>query len=162
MSKMYLMCGLSGVGKTTYARMIADKMNLKYLGVDDFYAQVNGDECIRENKFDVWIEFWKAIHNAEINNEDCVVDTNALTAHQRKEFIEWFPTFEHHLIYVYTDESQRYVNNKLRKRQVPNNVMAQMSKKLGVPNKETDSDWKTITYIMNLNHKFMRVQTINV
>ena len=162
MSKMYLMSGLSGAGKTTYARMIADKMNLRYLGVDDFYAHINGDECIRENKFNVWIEFWKAIHNAEINNIDCVVDTNALTIHQRKEFIEWFPTFEHHLIYVYTDESQRYVNNKLRKRQVPNNVMAQMSKKLEVPNKETDSDWKTITYIMNLNHKFMRVQTINV
>lgn len=162
MSKMYLMCGLSGSGKTTYSKMIADKMNLRYLGIDDFYAHINGDECIRENKFNVWIEFWKAIHDAEINNIDCVVDTNALTAHQRKEFIEWFPTFEHHLVYVFTDEIQRYANNKLRRRQVPDDVMDQMSKRLEVPNKQVDSDWKTITYIMNNNRKFIRVKTVEL
>ena len=34
---MYLMCGCSGAGKTTYSKKFAKENNLKYLGIDDFY-----------------------------------------------------------------------------------------------------------------------------
>lgn len=79
MAKMYLMCGLSGVGKTTFAKKFAEENNLVYLGIDEEYARINGDECIHENTFRVWISFYEKIHSLEVAGIDCIVDTNAIT-----------------------------------------------------------------------------------
>lgn len=163
MAKMYLMCGLSGVGKTTFAKELAEIDNLLYLGIDEFYAKINGDECIHENTFEVWIEFYKAIHEAEINNVDCVVDTNAVTLCHRTQFLDWFPTFEHHLIFVDASETLRWENNKRRRRVIPNDVMSKMYRDSELPERydedgfecDTEDDrWKTITYIKNNNNYF--------
>lgn len=156
-AKMYLMCGCSGSGKTTYAKRFAEENGFTYIGVDDFYALVNGDECIHKNKFDVWIKFWQAIHDAEVASISCVIDTNALTIHQRKEFVEWFPTFEHHLVYISANEKLRYANNNKRKRNVPENVMVEMTRKLEIPTLGTDKDFKTIAHIRNENNLYTEV-----
>ena len=100
MANMYVMCGISGSGKTTFSKEFAKKHKLKYIGIDDYYALINGDECIHENTFDVWISVFHELHEAEMNNINCIVDTNCLTYAQRMQFIEWFPTFNHHLIYI--------------------------------------------------------------
>ena len=154
MAKMYLMCRCSGAGKTTFAKEFAKEHDLKYLGVDDFYALVNGDECIHTNTFEVWIAFYKAIHEAEINNIDVVVDTNAITRSHREQFIDWFPTFEHHLIYIEAAPELRKKNNKSRRRQVPDDVMDKMHCKLQVP--FFNEQFKTITIITNVENNFMK------
>lgn len=153
MAKMYLMCGCSGAGKTTFSKVFAKEHNLKYLGIDDFYALVNGDECLHINTFDVWIEFYKAIHEAEVNDIDVIIDTNAITKTHREQFIEWFPTFEHHLIYIEASEALRKKNNMSRRRQVPDDVMDKMTALLEKPINES---FKTITYIFNLNNEFQK------
>lgn len=154
MAKMYLMCGCSGAGKTTFAKAFAQKHNLKYLGIDEFYALINGDECLHTNTFEVWIEFYKAIHEAEINNIDCIVDTNAITHVHRAQLVEWFPTFEHHLIYIKADFKLRKKNNLSRRRQVPDDVMDKMAAKLEVPSPRFDDGFKSITFIENIDNKF--------
>ena len=151
MAKMYLMCGCSGAGKTTFSKEFAKEHNLKYLGIDDFYALINGDECLHTNFFEVWIEFYKAIHDAEINNIDVIIDTNAITKSHREQFLEWFPTFEHHLIYIEASEVLRKKNNMSRRRQVPDDAMDRMTALLQKPINE---NFKTITYIFNLNNEF--------
>jgi predicted kinase len=153
MAKMYLMCGCSGAGKTTFSKVFAEEYGLKYLGIDDFYALVNGDECLHTNTFDVWIEFYKAIHEAEVNDIDVIIDTNAITKSHREQFIEWFPTFEHHLIYIEASETLRKKNNMSRRRQVPDDVMDRMTALLEKPINES---FKTITYIFNLNNEFQK------
>ena len=153
MAKMYLMCGCSGAGKTTFSKVFAKEHNLKYLGIDDFYALVNGDECLHINTFDVWIEFYKAIHEAEVNDIDVIIDTNAITKTHREQFIEWFPTFEHHLIYIEASEALRKKNNMSRRRQVPDDVMDKMTALLEKPINES---FKTLTYIFNLNNEFQK------
>lgn len=163
MAKMYLMCGLSGVGKTTYAKKFAEENNLVYLGIDEFYAKVNGDECIHENSFEVWIEFFKAIHETEVNNIDCIIDTNAITRCHRTQFLDWFPTFEHHLIYIYADEELRYENNHSRRRIIPNHVMNKMFYDSELPEYHTcgsasgdseDYRWESVTTIENKDNHF--------
>lgn len=154
MAKMYLMCGCSGAGKTTFSKKFAADHNLLYLGIDDFYAKVNGDECLHTNTFDVWIEFYKAIHDAEVNKRDCIIDTNAITISHRQQFLEWFPTFEHHLIYISAKESLREKNNLSRRRQVPHHVMKRMTAQLEVPWPDYNKGWDSITFIFNINNKF--------
>lgn len=158
MAKMYLMCGLSGVGKTTFAKKFAEENNLLYLGVDDFYAKVNGDECIHENTFEVWIEYYKAIHEAEVNNIDCIVDTNAITRCHRQQFLEWFPTFEHHLIFIRADEKLRYANNKSRRRVIPDEVMLKMSINFEYITFSEKADWDSFTIIINKDNNFINLK----
>lgn len=158
MAKMYLMCGCSGAGKTTFAKKFAKEHDLKYLGIDNFYALVNGDECIHTNSFEVWIEFYKAIHEAEMNNIDVIIDTNAITRSHREQFIDWFPTFEHHLIYVKATHELRKKNNKSRRRQVPDDVMDKMHSKMQIPLLE--EQFKTITIIINVENNFMNPITL--
>ena len=77
MANFYLICGVSGGGKTTLSKKI-HKLNptLKVYDVDEYYAKINGDECIHKNFFDVWMMLWRDLHNSEINNEDVFLNFN--------------------------------------------------------------------------------------
>ena len=155
MAKMFLICGISGVGKTTLSTRMAHRHGLKMLEIDNFYAKVNGDAKDRNTKFDVWIEFFKEIHNAEINGIDCVVEISGLTRHQRREFIEWFPTFEHHLIFVEADAELRNENNISRDRVVPQWRISDMENKVQLPDIDSDDNaFQTIALIENKNNSF--------
>ena len=153
--RMFLMCGCSGAGKTTFAKKFAKRHNLLYLGIDDFYAEVNGDECLHINSFAVWIEFFKAIHQAEEDGISCVVDTNAITRCHREQFIDWFPTFEHHLIYIKAGPALRMFNNLSRRRQIPADAMDKMTERFETPYPGTESkNWVTIRRIRNEDNVF--------
>ena len=155
MARMYLMCGCSGAGKTTFSKAFAEKHGLRYLGVDDFYKKVNGDECLHINMFEVWIEFFKAIHETEINNIDCIIDTNAIIKSHRDQFIDWFPTFEHHLIFIDANEDLRKKNNLSRRRQVSESAMDRMTKELEIPSPNMERrEWKSIAFVYNNNNYF--------
>ena len=111
-----------------------------------------------ENSFEAWIEFFKAIHEAEINKKDCIIDTNALTRCHREQFLDWFPSFEHHLIYVSSSEELRYLNNANRKRVVPPEVMERMKWNLIIPRDNgEDSRWITINHVENYMNKFTKM-----
>ena len=151
MAKMYLMSGLSGSGKTTYARKFAADNDLLYLNVDDFYAVWNGSPTIHEHEFEVWIAFYQAIHCAEIAGRDCIVDTNALTAVDRIQFLNWFPTFEHHLIWIEAPIELCVENNNNRARVVPIAELEKMYHYMEYPtaNEDARRRWKSIKYVMN-------------
>lgn len=151
---MYLMCGISGSGKTTYSQNLEKITGIKRLGIDDFYKKLNGDECKHNNTFNVWIEFFKAINTMSLQNKDCIIDTNSLTWHQRMQFIEWFPNFKHHIIFIDADFNLQKKNNQSRYRKVPDDIMDKMLNELEKPTKELDTNWDTITYIHNINNKF--------
>lgn len=156
MAKLYLMSGLSGSGKTTYAKDFAKKNNLLYLNVDDFYTIWNGSPRIHENEFQVWIAFYQAIHDAEIARRDCIIDTNALTAVDRIQFLNWFPTFEHHLVWIEAPIELCLKNNESRDRIVPRGEMIKMYGYMEYPTAKEDirNRWQSIKYIMNNDNNF--------
>lgn len=156
---MYMVCGCSGSGKTTFAKKFAAANNLRYLGADDFYAKVNGSELVRGNKFEVWQELFKAIHQAEVDGVSCLVDSNSLSAASRDEMVNWFPGFDHHLIYIEADEQLRMENNRKRVRQIPDEVMIAMRTKVEPPVWNTlDKRWLSLTRILNDNKEYRIIQ----
>lgn len=145
MAKMYLMCGLSGAGKTTFAKGLAEEYNLVYLSIDDFYKEyesiirniyiLNGIEPEKESIYDnndasfkVWIRFFEEIHRLERMEKNILIDTNAPTFVKRQQFIDWFPSFdEYNLIYIAIDDEElRRKNNASRGRVVPADEMKRM------------------------------------
>lgn len=176
MAKMYLMCGLSGAGKTTFAKKFAKEHNCVYLGIDDFYACFASTNGVKspwsdpDASFEVWIKYFYAIHelSREKNGKDVLIDTNAPTFVKRQQFIDWFPCFdEYNLIYIdIKDEELRKRNNASRGRVVPDDEMERMRKEFEKPvNFFVDCDriyaypekrWNNIIVYRNVNNEFIR------
>ena len=155
MAKMVLVCGMSGSGKTTFAKEFAKKNGYTYVCPDDYYARINGDECKHYNFFEIWMSLWRDLHNYEINNVDVVVDTNALTRGQREQFLEWFPTFEHYMIWNEASFELCCANNEKRRRVIPMERMKSMWAEMESPDWNDARRWKAIRVRENYNNKII-------
>lgn len=156
MGRMILVCGLSGVGKTTFIKQLKEKPeyeNWKVISVDDIYQEYDPN---RKNKFMVWIKFFQEINMAMENNEDVILETSALTYTDRAQFITWFPNFSaHYMIYINTiTEELRFKNNQCRDRMIPREVLKEQNNKLVAPGKEDMALWDIIVKIHNRDNKF--------
>lgn len=166
MAKMFLMCGAPGSGKSFFARKLAKDNGYRYLSIDDMYAVFNGDPHSHDNKFDVWMTFWRQIHAAEIAGHDIVVDTNAPTRLDRNEFLNWFASFEHHLIWIDASEELCLRNNANRSRVIPRGQMESMFRFFEQPNPYRENEgsnratWKSISYVPNNDNYFGERSTI--
>ena len=160
MARMFLMCGHPGSGKSTYARELACKNGFRYLSIDDMYATFNGDPTSHDNKFDVWMTFFRQVHAAEVGGQDIVVDTNAPTRADRYEFLNWFSDFEHHLIWINASEKLCLKNNKRRSRIIPEEQMKKLFRMFEMPSAlemyycNTRSKWKSMSMVVNSNNSF--------
>ena len=70
MATLYMMCGLSANGKTTFAKSFAKMNHIRYVNPDELYAVFNGDECNRNHKFEVWQALYQIVYCAETDNDN--------------------------------------------------------------------------------------------
>lgn len=149
MAKMFLMSGSSGSGKTTFAKEFAKANGFRYLCVDDFYAVFLGSPIEHTHEFEVWQSFYQAIHLAEMDDVDCVIDTNSPSLVDRIQFINWFPGFSHHLIYLYADKDLCWKNIQKRERKIPKETFDSIYSSCIAPKPGEDKRWYSITYLLN-------------
>ena len=150
MSNFYLVCGISGGGKTVLTHKIVE-LNPQIdvaLDVDEYYAKINGDERIRDNSFTVWHTMYKDIHDYEVDNKNVLLTTNSLTVSQRRQFVEWFPTFKHHMLWVTSPWERCVEGNEKRYRSVPIESLKKQWDTMEFPNANEDG-WVTISQITN-------------
>lgn len=147
--RLYMLCGISGSGKTTFAKKLARERELQYICPDDFYKTMNGDERLHINEFDVWISIFRALHLAEEQNRSCVFDTNNPTLVSRVQILDWFPGFEPHLIYIHANEALCRFNNANRRRRVPPEEMDRMIAAFQPPRLDEDARYASITFLEN-------------
>lgn len=140
------MCGISGSGKTTFAKKYAEDHNLLYLCPDDFYGVFHGDDRTHTYAFEVWISLFQAIHVAEVSGRDCIVDTNAPTIVDRVQFLNWFPGFDQQVFCIITQPEICLERNRKRRRVIPEDVMNKMIANFQMPFPEEDERWKRIRY----------------
>jgi len=163
--KAYIMTGNCGIGKSYFAKKFATKHNLKYFSIDDMYIAFNGDSKSRENKFQVWITFYQQIHAAEQARYDIVIDVNNPTPFDRQEWLNWFPDFEHHLIWIDgTFEIAEY-NNRERERKIPADIFEMLFHNYQPPTYEElnnynhRAQYKSGSLIVNNSNNFSEIQT---
>lgn len=154
MPEMYMMCGPPGAGKTMYAKAFAKKHGLVYYGVDDFYALFHGSDTIHKDQFEVWSAIFRVLHNAEVNGVDCMFDTNNATLVDRIQLLDWFPLFKNHLIFIGADFAECSVNNKSRRRCIPEDDMVRLYDKVIIPRPDEDERYASITYYWSQKGEF--------
>ena len=151
--RIYVMCGLPGSGKTTFAKRFARKMGIDYLGVDDFYVMINGGPNRHDNPFEVWMAIFRALHVAEQDGRSLVFDTNAGTVCNRTQLLDWFPGFDHYLIHIRADELLCIRNNFRRSRTIPNEEMAKFIRDFQPPTPDEDERWLGIFIYENVENR---------
>lgn len=150
MGNFYLVCGISGGGKTTLSKKIIERnpeIDIR-LDVDEYYAKINGDERIRDNTFQVWHSLYQDLHNYEVANKNVIMTTNALTASQRNQFIEWFPSYKHHMFWVTSPLEKCLEGNRNRYRNIPDDVLLHHWEIMEFPN-ANEQGWDTIAHVTN-------------
>ena len=164
MSKMFLMCGICGSGKSYWAKKFAKEHNYYYLNVDDYYAIVNGSEKIHENKFEVWQLFFKDIYNAYKQGLSIVIDTNAPYIFDRQEFLNWFSDFnEHHLIWIKASLDLAWKNNINRDRKISPEGFHYNVINFTEPTPQEPggrANWDSIVCIENVDNIFQKAEII--
>ena len=149
MSHFYLVCGISGGGKTVLGERIVKKNpNIIYMDTDEYYGLINGDSRIHKNTFDVWIRIFQDLHKYEMEGKDVLLTTNSLTVAQRRQFIEWFPTFEHHMLWVTAPKEKCLEGNRNRYRNIPEDVLLKFWEEMEFPN-ASEAGWATIAQVTN-------------
>ncbi len=149
MANFYLICGMSGGGKTVLTdRIVRLNKGLVMLDVDEYYSRINGDDRDRSHMFEVWHTLFKDIHDLEMQNKDVVLTTNSLTRSQRDQFVEWFPSFDHHCIWVMAEKERCYEGNCGRHRVVPKDKFEAMWDRMEPPT-SAEKLWVSIAYVTN-------------
>ena len=150
MAIFWLICGMSGAGKTTYAhRHFGPPLNhIELIDVDEYYKKINGDECDRSNSYKVWMAVYNKIHQCELENRDVALVTNALTVANREEFIEWFPTFKHKMLWFMADLQDCKEYNYKRRRVIPEHLMDKYWNQMEIPN-PAEKGWDSIMLVIN-------------
>lgn len=146
MSKFYLMTGMSGAGKTTFAKAYAKENHLLYLCPDDFYALVNGDERLHIHEYEIWRMIFDAIRLAERDKRDIILDTNSPTRANRVSLLDTFTEFDEYiLIEMRAPFDVCWENNQNRNRTIPVKDFQMIWKSLEpVVEELEDSRWNKI------------------
>lgn len=153
MAELIVMCGLPGAGKTTFAKMFANKNNYRYISIDNFYTAVFGNETEHYHKYQVWEMLYKAVELAIEDEVNVILDTNAPNPNDREILYERIgKKFDHRtIVYVENDPDTCKENNKHRIRVIPDEQMNYIINRFIPPTKEELKHWELQT--VNKNEK---------
>ena len=132
---LYVMVGLPGSGKSTYAKTLGCPI----VSSDAVRAELYGDESIQGSAHEVFNIVHKRINDYLHAGKSCVYDATNLSIKNRNPWPN-IPECRKVAVVVDTPYAQCLERNATRKRKVPENVIARMAKKFQMPTAEEGFD----------------------
>ena len=88
MANLYMMCGVSGSGKSTWANIYAEGYHAEVLSSDAIRAEVFGDENDQTHNSKVFDILHERVRSALTQGKDCVYDATNLNRKRRIAFLK--------------------------------------------------------------------------
>ena len=137
MAKLFLMCGIPGSGKSTWAKNHLHK-NAQYVSRDDIrFSYIAEGEEYFSREGEVWETFVKTINTNLELGYDTFADATHINPASRKKLLNQIKNYESvEAIFIDTPLSIALERNELRKdteRYVPRSVIRRMSSQLEEP-----------------------------
>ena len=147
MPKLYVMCGISGSGKSTYAKSIQSSARNRTIIVstDKLRAMVYGDASDQTDPELIFNMAYSMIQMLLERDYDVIFDAMNLKARARKDLINRFhgiATMECVVCNVSAEEACH--RQTLRERHVPEDIIFAQSKRMSTPT--YNEGWDFITY----------------
>ena len=134
MSKLYVMVGIPGSGKSYKARELQQQNpNSIILSSDDIRKEILGDKEDQSNNELIFKTIRERTRQALNKDIDVIFDATNISAKRRISFIKQFPRHEAICVFMYTNIDDCFKYNSKRKRKVPRLVILDMYKKIDVP-----------------------------
>ena len=137
MSKLIMMVGVSGSGKSYYANKIAEKENGVVFSSDALRAELYGDENDQSHNNEVFNELHRRIRNYLREGKVVIYDATNLSMKRRMAFLQelkHIPCYKKAVV-VLCPYSEALAHNSKRKRQVPAAVIEKHIKQFQIPMK---------------------------
>lgn len=140
MGVVYMMCGLPGSGKSTFAKNLVNSGT--YISSDDIREELFGDASVQKNGKLVFDVFYFRAKNCLKNGEDVILDATFIDKKSRKQMFEKLGNDHKYIAYV-IDCGVDYAkhNNSLRDRVVPDEVIEKMNKRFVHPSIDEGFSW---------------------
>lgn len=133
---LWVMVGLSGSGKSSVAKEIAEENpNTVIVSSDNIREELTGDYGNQENNEEVFKVFHKRIREALENNTNVIVDATNITMRSRRAIIENVKGIEcNKIVYLIPKPfRQCKIDNLNRQHPVPEEVLDRQIRKFQIP-----------------------------
>ena len=137
MSKLIVMCGLPGSGKTTKAKTLSEEYNATYISSDDLRKEMLGDENNQDNNESVFIEMNKRTADELRRGNNVIYDSCNISCKRRIALIQTMKRYNPEFIcaLVYKTYEDCLIDNRDRSRVVPDGVIKRMLMNFYFPQK---------------------------
>lgn len=153
MSKLIMLCGLPASGKSTYAKELAKQESANIHSSDNMRRILFGDENVNDKNDELFNVLHKQIKLDLLDNKNVVYDATNINYKRRKVFLEELKNIncEKICVLIATPYEKCLEQNKLRERQVPEDVIKRMYLNFYIPQYYEGWDEIRIKYNCKLN-----------
>lgn len=147
MAIFYMLVGLPGSGKSTYAKEFEQKHgNITVFSSDALRKQLYGDESVQANPKIIFDILKKEVKKCLLGGKDALLDATSIRDSERKSFLSTVPKDARKVcVFIDAPVALCLEQNQKRERHIPENVIIRMSQQLVPPNK--DEGWDEIVTI---------------
>ena len=134
MQELLVTCGLSGSGKTTYAKWFAETLNYIHISSDDIRAEF-GDVNDQSHNNEVFKIFYERIQQNLSLGNNIIADATFLTIKERRRILEIAKQCDcqKNIVIIATPINSCLKNNRNRNRIVPEDVIYKQRNKFQIP-----------------------------
>ncbi len=140
MSQLTILIGIPGSGKTTYAKQhLLTNADICYVSSDDIREELFGDASVQQDPKRVFGIAYKRTTAALDAGKDVVFDSTATTVTARRQLLDACAAHANSIRYIVLDTplNECLRRNRLRDRQVPEEVIRRQYRNMSRPNART-------------------------
>ena len=153
---IFIMIGLPGSGKSSYAVNLANYYNAKIFSSDKLREELFGSEEIQGNNEILFKELHKRIKECLINKISAIYDATNLSYKKRKAFLDSLKNIKCYKVAIFmaTPYEECLKRNLQRDRKVPEDVIERMYKSFNAPYYYEGFQELNIVYSENSKNSF--------